>query len=87
MSSWARPRLGQGNKAQYQYSLRAVIVHSGGIHSGHYITYRKGPFGSKSANKWFYTSDPLRGGQQDAGIHAVLRKDVRHRFYIIVIIY
>jgi len=45
------------NKAQYQYSLRAVIVHSGGIHSGHYITYRKGPLGSKSANKWFYTSD------------------------------
>ena len=34
-----------------------MIVHSGGIHSGHYITYRKGPFGSKSANKWFYTSD------------------------------
>ena len=21
------------------------------------IVYRKGPFGSKSANKWFYTSD------------------------------
>ena len=61
-------------KAQYQYSLQAVIVHSGGIDSGHYITYRyvtlaycrgiskfgflrKGPIGSKSAGKWFYTSD------------------------------
>ncbi|XP_023340426.1 ubiquitin carboxyl-terminal hydrolase 30 homolog [Eurytemora carolleeae] len=41
------------------YSLRAVIVHSGGIDSGHYITYRKGPIGSKTENKWFYTSDSL----------------------------
>jgi len=41
------------------YSLRAVIVHSGGVDSGHYITYRKGPFGSKSEKKWFYTSDSL----------------------------
>jgi len=41
------------------YSLKAVIVHSGGIDSGHYITYRKGPFGAKSEKKWFYTSDSL----------------------------
>lgn len=41
------------------YNLRAVIVHSGGIHSGHYITYRRGPFGSKTEKKWFYTSDSV----------------------------
>eukprot|EP00088_Acartia_fossae_P027571 TRINITY_DN28307_c0_g1_i6.p1 TRINITY_DN28307_c0_g1~~TRINITY_DN28307_c0_g1_i6.p1 ORF type:complete len:502 (+),score=76.40 TRINITY_DN28307_c0_g1_i6:76-1581(+) len=41
------------------YNLRAVIVHSGGINSGHYITYRRGPFGSKSEKKWFYTSDSV----------------------------
>jgi len=41
------------------FNLRAVIVHSGGIHSGHYITYRRGPFGSKYEKKWFYTSDAL----------------------------
>merc|ERR1719348_2629749 len=42
-----------------QYSLRAVIVHSGGINSGHYVTYRKGPVGSKTSNRWFYTSDSM----------------------------
>ena len=29
------------------YTLRAVVMHSGGISSGHYITYRRGPIGSK----------------------------------------
>jgi len=42
-----------------QYSLRAVIVHSGGINSGHYVTYRKGPVGSKTSGRWFYTSDSI----------------------------
>jgi len=41
------------------YNLRAVIVHSGGIHSGHYITYRRGAFGAKNEKKWFYTSDSV----------------------------
>jgi len=40
-----------------QYQLRAVVVHMGGIHSGHYVTYRRGPLGSKSGNRWFHTSD------------------------------
>ena len=29
------------------YTLRAVVTHSGGISSGHYITYRRGPIDSK----------------------------------------
>ena len=29
------------------YTLRAVVTHSGGISSGHYITYRRWPIGSK----------------------------------------
>jgi len=41
------------------YNLRAVIVHSGGINSGHYITYRRGPFGCKGEKKWYYTSDSV----------------------------
>jgi len=41
------------------YSLRAVVVHMGGIASGHYVTYRKGPLSSRSSHKWFYTSDTL----------------------------
>lgn len=45
------------SSSQAPYSLKAVVVHSGGIHSGHYVTYRKGPMESKSATKWFYTSD------------------------------
>jgi len=43
--------------SQNLYKLVAVVVHSGGINSGHYITYRKGPIGGKAASKWFYTSD------------------------------
>merc|ERR1719348_170833 len=41
------------------YSLKAVVVHMGGIQSGHYITYRKGPMGSKTNSRWFYTSDTI----------------------------
>jgi len=41
------------------YTLRAVVVHMGGIASGHYITYRKGPLGSRTSHKWYYTSDTL----------------------------
>jgi len=44
-------------RSQNLYILVAVVVHSGGINSGHYITYRKGPIGGKAASKWFYTSD------------------------------
>eukprot|EP00092_Neocalanus_flemingeri_P095231 GFUD01121147.1.p1 GENE.GFUD01121147.1~~GFUD01121147.1.p1 ORF type:complete len:481 (-),score=155.09 GFUD01121147.1:149-1591(-) len=44
---------------QALYSLRAVVVHNGGIQSGHYITYRKGPMGSRTSSRWFYTSDSL----------------------------
>lgn len=39
------------------YYLRAVVMHLGVIQSGHYVTYRKGPAGSKFAQRWFYTSD------------------------------
>jgi len=42
---------------QAQYSLRAVVVHSGGIQSGHYVTYRRGPLGGRGASRWFHTSD------------------------------
>jgi len=42
---------------QAQYSLRAVVVHSGGIQSGHYVTYRRGPLGGRGSTKWFHTSD------------------------------
>lgn len=41
------------------YSLCAVVVHTGGISSGHYVTYRKGPLGSKTSSRWFYTSDSI----------------------------
>ena len=42
---------------QTLYNLCAVIVHLGEINSGHYITYRRGPSGSKAEKKWFMTSD------------------------------
>ncbi|GFT27556.1 ubiquitin carboxyl-terminal hydrolase 30 [Nephila pilipes] len=41
---------------KYMYLLKSVIVHLGGVSSGHFITYRR--VGSNRQNeKWFYTSD------------------------------
>eukprot|EP00095_Tigriopus_kingsejongensis_P012456 maker-scaffold6759_size3621-snap-gene-0.1 protein:Tk12456 transcript:maker-scaffold6759_size3621-snap-gene-0.1-mRNA-1 annotation:"ubiquitin carboxyl-terminal hydrolase 30-like" len=39
------------------YQLCSVLVHLGPVHSGHYVTYRRGPLGSRMARRWFYTSD------------------------------
>ncbi|GIY87969.1 hypothetical protein CDAR_596061 [Caerostris darwini] len=41
---------------KYMYLLKAVVVHLGGVSSGHFITYRR--VGTNKQNeKWFYTSD------------------------------
>lgn len=41
------------------YRLKAVIVHVGDVFCGHFVTYRRGPVGSRTRNRWFYTSDLL----------------------------
>uniref|UniRef100_A0A158Q5K0 ubiquitinyl hydrolase 1 n=1 Tax=Dracunculus medinensis TaxID=318479 RepID=A0A158Q5K0_DRAME len=41
---------------KYQYSLKAVSVHIGGPHSGHFITYRRG-IGTENQDIWYRTSD------------------------------
>ncbi|KAF8792166.1 ubiquitin carboxyl-terminal hydrolase 30 homolog [Argiope bruennichi] len=41
---------------KYMYLLKAVIVHLGGVSSGHFITYRR-VGANKQNEKWFYTSD------------------------------
>ncbi|XP_045583665.1 ubiquitin carboxyl-terminal hydrolase 30 homolog isoform X2 [Procambarus clarkii] len=41
------------------YRLKAVIVHVGDVFCGHFVTYRRGPIGSRTRNRWFYTSDLL----------------------------
>ncbi|XP_043226750.1 ubiquitin carboxyl-terminal hydrolase 30-like [Amphibalanus amphitrite] len=42
---------------RHVYRLTAVIVHSGGAHSGHFVTYRRRADPTDSS--WFYTSDTL----------------------------
>ena len=82
------------------YTLRAVVTHSGGINSGHYITYRRGPIDSKqvqygllSGSSHYYpppglevvlhlgrggAGGELRGGEQERGLHALLREGGGH---------
>lgn len=44
------------NLFKYKYQLRAVSVHIGQAHSGHFITYRRG-IGYQNRTSWFRTSD------------------------------
>ncbi|CAL4193018.1 unnamed protein product, partial [Meganyctiphanes norvegica] len=46
-------------KCEQLYRLKAVIVHVGDIFCGHFVTYRRGPIGTRARNRWFYTSDIL----------------------------
>lgn len=41
---------------KYKYQLRAVSVHIGQAHSGHFITYRRG-IGVQNRSSWYKTSD------------------------------
>jgi len=64
------------------YSLRAVVVHMGGIDSGHFVTYRREPFcpvesGSKVRN-WYYTSDSV---VRMASVEEVLKSNPYMLFY------
>uniref|UniRef100_A0A8R1Y1F0 ubiquitinyl hydrolase 1 n=2 Tax=Onchocerca TaxID=6281 RepID=A0A8R1Y1F0_ONCVO len=44
------------NIFKYKYQLRAVSVHIGQAHSGHFITYRRG-IGVQNRSVWYKTSD------------------------------
>ncbi|KAH8420645.1 hypothetical protein KR009_012418 [Drosophila setifemur] len=39
------------------YRLLAVVVHSGDVNSGHFVTYRRGSL--RNTHRWFYTSDTI----------------------------
>ncbi|CAH1801581.1 unnamed protein product [Owenia fusiformis] len=39
------------------YKLVSVVVHLGGVESGHFITYRRAP--GEYSHKWLYTSDSM----------------------------
>ncbi|XP_046680435.1 ubiquitin carboxyl-terminal hydrolase 30 homolog [Homalodisca vitripennis] len=44
------------------YRLKAVVVHSGTVKSGHFVTYRRGPLNSSSrhrSDRWYFTSDEV----------------------------
>ncbi|XP_034239805.1 ubiquitin carboxyl-terminal hydrolase 30 homolog isoform X2 [Thrips palmi] len=44
-------------RARHMYRLKAVVVHTGDVNSGHFVTYRKGPINSLIRHRWFFTSD------------------------------
>ncbi|XP_068233068.1 ubiquitin carboxyl-terminal hydrolase 30 homolog [Palaemon carinicauda] len=44
-------------RCEQLYRLKAVIVHVGDVFCGHFVTYRRGPLGTRCRNRWFYTSD------------------------------
>lgn len=46
-------------RCEQLYRLKAVIVHVGDVFCGHFVTYRRGAIGSRTRNRWFYTSDLL----------------------------
>jgi len=69
------------------YTLRAVVVHMGGIDSGHFVTYRREPVcpvdsgSSDSSGKrksWFYTSDSV---VRSASVEEVLKSNPYMLFY------
>ena len=51
------------------YQLCAVISHLGAADSGHYVTYRKGPLGSRGKEKWFYVSDEHVEAASETQVH------------------
>ena len=55
--SLGRPVSPPPDSGHHLYRLTAVIVHSGGPSSGHFVTYRRRP--DPADDRWFYTSDTL----------------------------
>ncbi len=47
--------------ARGSYRLVSVIVHEGGVQSGHFVTYRRAPatHGQHFSSAWLYTSDTV----------------------------
>jgi len=69
------------------YALRAVVVHLGGIDSGHYVTYRREPVcpvtssmtsSERQPRRWFYTSDAL---VKEVSVEDVLKTNPYMLFY------
>lgn len=69
------------------YTLRAVVVHLGGIDSGHFVTYRREPScpltsepsqNSKTRKSWFCTSDSV---VREVPVEDVLKSNPYMLFY------
>jgi len=69
------------------YMLRAVVVHLGGIDSGHFVTYRREPScpltsepsqNSKTRKSWFCTSDSV---VREVPVEDVLKSNPYMLFY------
>ncbi|KAM8885248.1 ubiquitin carboxyl-terminal hydrolase 30 isoform 3-T3 [Spinachia spinachia] len=68
--------------AEYLFQLTAVLVHHGDMHSGHFVTYRRGPSTTRSAppasSQWLWVSDD---SVRKASQHEVLSSNAYMLFY------
>ena len=66
--------------------MRAVVVHMGGIDSGHFVTYRREPAcpladldqAASKRKAWFYTSDSV---VREVSVEEVLKSNPYMLFY------
>ncbi|XP_029475190.1 ubiquitin carboxyl-terminal hydrolase 30 [Rhinatrema bivittatum] len=66
----------------YLFRLMAVVVHHGDMHSGHFVTYRRSPSGSKGSmpgsSQWLWISDDT---VRKASLQEVLSSNAYLLFY------
>ncbi|XP_037337869.1 ubiquitin carboxyl-terminal hydrolase 30 isoform X2 [Pungitius pungitius] len=74
----ARP----SSSTEYLFQLTAVLVHHGDMHSGHFVTYRRGPPSPRTApplgSQWLWVSDD---SVRKASQHEVLSSNAYMLFY------
>lgn len=65
---------------KHSYKLTSVVVHLGGVFSGHFVTYRRAASlnGQRFPDRWLYTSDTL---VKHAPLHEVMATNAYMLFY------
>lgn len=64
------------SSSEYLFRLTAVLVHHGDTHSGHFVTYRRGP--ASFSPQWLWVSDE---SVRKANLQEVLSSSAYLLFY------